>query len=40
MAETVLAAVRTAPRTTELREFPVPELPADGALLKMAVAGI
>src|SRR6266566_8037123 len=40
MAETVLAAVRTAPRTTELREFPVPELPADGALLKMEVAGI
>jgi len=40
MAETVLAAVRTAPRTTELREFPVPEIPGDGALLKMEVAGI
>jgi threonine dehydrogenase-like Zn-dependent dehydrogenase len=40
MAETVLAAVRTAPRTTELREFPMPEIPRDGALLKMEVAGI
>jgi threonine dehydrogenase-like Zn-dependent dehydrogenase len=40
MAETVVAAVRTAPRTTELREFPMPEIPADGALLKMEVAGI
>jgi threonine dehydrogenase-like Zn-dependent dehydrogenase len=40
MSETVLAAVRTAPRTTELREFPMPDIPADGALLKMEVAGI
>jgi threonine dehydrogenase-like Zn-dependent dehydrogenase len=40
MADTVLAAVRTAPHTTELREFPLPEIPADGALLKMQVAGI
>jgi len=40
MAETVLAAVRTAPRTTELREFPLPELPPDGALLRVEVAGI
>ena len=40
MAETVLAAVRTAARTTELREFPMPDLPADGALLKVEVAGI
>jgi threonine dehydrogenase-like Zn-dependent dehydrogenase len=40
MAETVLAAVRTAPRTTELREFAMPEIPEDGALLKMEVAGI
>jgi len=40
MAEQVLAAVRTAPRTTELREFPMPQLPADGALLKVEVAGI
>jgi threonine dehydrogenase-like Zn-dependent dehydrogenase len=40
MAETVLAAVRTAPRTTELREFAMPDVPDDGALLKMEVAGI
>jgi threonine dehydrogenase-like Zn-dependent dehydrogenase len=40
MGERVLAAVRTAPRTTELREFPMPDLPVDGALLKMEVAGI
>jgi threonine dehydrogenase-like Zn-dependent dehydrogenase len=40
MAESVLAAVRIAPKTTELREFPMPDLPEDGALLKVDVAGI
>jgi threonine dehydrogenase-like Zn-dependent dehydrogenase len=40
MAERVLAAVRTAPMTTELREFPMPDIPDDGALLKVEVAGI
>jgi threonine dehydrogenase-like Zn-dependent dehydrogenase len=40
MAEQVLAAVRSAPGTTELREFPMPDIPADGALLKVEVAGI
>src|ERR1700754_3403712 len=40
MAERVLAAVRTAPGRTELREFPMPEVPDDGALLKVEVAGI
>ena len=40
MAEHVLAAVRTGPRTTDLREFPMPDVPADGALLKVEVAGI
>ncbi len=40
MADHVLAAVRTAPSTTELREFPVPSLPEDAALLKVEVAGI
>ena len=40
MAESVLAAVRTGPRTTELREFPMPEIPDDGALLRVEVAGI
>src|SRR5919199_43415 len=40
MADSVLAAVRTGPSRTELREFPMPEIPEDGALLKMEVAGI
>ncbi len=40
MAETVLAAVRTAPSTTEIREFPMPDIPEDSALMKMEVAGI
>src|ERR671932_2799969 len=40
MADAVLAAVRTAPRTTELREFPMPMLPEDGALMRVDVAGI
>jgi threonine dehydrogenase-like Zn-dependent dehydrogenase len=38
--ERVLAAVRVAPSKTEIREFPMPEIPRDGALLKMEVAGI
>jgi threonine dehydrogenase-like Zn-dependent dehydrogenase len=40
MGERVLAAVRTGPRRTELQEFPMPEIPDDGALLKVEVAGI
>jgi len=40
MAERVLAAVRTGPGVTELREFPMPEIPADGALMRVEVAGI
>ena len=40
MAEQVLAAVRTAPGTTSYREYPMPDVPADGALLKVEVAGI
>lgn len=40
MAEQVLAAVRTAPSTTEFREYPMPDIPDDGALLKVEVAGI
>ncbi|KMK65025.1 zinc-binding dehydrogenase [Puniceibacterium sp. IMCC21224] len=40
MAESVLAAVRTAPETTEFREFDMPDVPDDGALLKVEVAGI
>ena len=40
MGEKVLAAVRTGPSKTELREFPMPEIREDSALLKMEVAGI
>jgi threonine dehydrogenase-like Zn-dependent dehydrogenase len=40
MAEQVLAAVRTGPRTTEMREFPLPDVDDDSALLKVEVAGI
>ncbi|HZC73660.1 MAG TPA: alcohol dehydrogenase catalytic domain-containing protein [Jatrophihabitans sp.] len=40
MVERALAAVRIAPSTIELQEFPMPEIPHDGALLKMEVAGI
>src|SRR5687767_11268702 len=38
--ENVLAAVRTGPSRTEIREFPMPEIAEDSALLKMEVAGI
>src|SRR5262249_36540430 len=38
--ERVVAAVRTGPGTTELREFPMPAIPADGAILAVEVAGI
>ena len=40
MAEKVLAAVRTGPSKTEIREFPMPDIPEDAALMKMEVAGI
>ena len=40
MAEKVLAAVRTGPERTEFREFDMPDIPDDGALLKVEVAGI
>jgi threonine dehydrogenase-like Zn-dependent dehydrogenase len=40
MADDVLAAVRTGPGRTELRSFALPEVPRDGALLKVEVAGI
>jgi threonine dehydrogenase-like Zn-dependent dehydrogenase len=40
MAERVLAAVRTGPGKTDLREFPMPEIAEDAALLRVEVAGI
>ncbi len=38
--EKVQAAVRIGPGRTEIREYPMPDIPADGALMKMEVAGI
>ena len=40
MAAKIPAAVRVGPGKTEIREFPMPEIPDDSALLKMEVAGI
>ncbi|HEX7071605.1 MAG TPA: zinc-binding dehydrogenase [Rhodothermales bacterium] len=40
MPEQVVAAVRTGAHKTEFREYPMPDIPTDGALLKMEVAGI
>jgi len=40
MAEKVLAAVRVAPGKTEIRDYPMPEIAEDAALMKMEVAGI
>ncbi len=40
MSKQVLAAVRTGVHKTEFREYPMPEISDDSALLKMEVAGI
>ena len=40
MSEKVLAALKVAPSTTELREMPLPEVPPDAALMKVEVAGV
>jgi len=40
VTEQVVAAVRTGVQRTEFREYPMPDIPADAALLKMEVAGI
>jgi threonine dehydrogenase-like Zn-dependent dehydrogenase len=40
MVEKVLASVKTGPSQLEIREFPMPDIPSDGALMKMEVAGI
>jgi threonine dehydrogenase-like Zn-dependent dehydrogenase len=39
-ATTTLAAVMTSPRRTELRELPIPEIPAGGGLLRVAASGV
>jgi threonine dehydrogenase-like Zn-dependent dehydrogenase len=38
--EKVIAAVRVGPSKTEIREFPMPDISEDSALMKMEVAGI
>ncbi|MGW4370987.1 zinc-dependent alcohol dehydrogenase [Nocardia takedensis] len=40
MTETVRAAIRTAPRTTEIRELPMPDIGDSDALMRVEVAGI
>jgi threonine dehydrogenase-like Zn-dependent dehydrogenase len=40
MSQTVLAAVAAEPRRTELRELPLPDIPADGGLLKVVATGV
>ena len=40
MTAHLLATVRTGPGVTELREFPMPAIDEDGALLEAEVAGI
>jgi threonine dehydrogenase-like Zn-dependent dehydrogenase len=40
MTETVVAAVQVAAEATELREFPLPDIPPDAALLKVEAAGV
>ncbi|HWK11829.1 MAG TPA: zinc-binding dehydrogenase [Vicinamibacterales bacterium] len=40
MPEKVLAALKTAASTTELRELDLPPMPADAALMKVEVAGV
>jgi len=40
VVNSVLAAVRVGPSKTEIREYPMPDVPDDAALMKMEVAGI
>jgi threonine dehydrogenase-like Zn-dependent dehydrogenase len=40
VAEKALAALKVAARTTEMREFEVPDIPPDAALMKVEVAGV
>jgi threonine dehydrogenase-like Zn-dependent dehydrogenase len=40
LSEKLLAALKVGPATTELREFDLPDVPPDAALMKMEVAGV
>ena len=40
MAETVLASTMIAPKTFEVREYPMPDLPPDAGLLRVEVTGV
>ncbi|MGH2520543.1 MAG: alcohol dehydrogenase catalytic domain-containing protein, partial [Chloroflexota bacterium] len=40
MAQQAIAAVKVAPGKTELRELPLPDVPADAGLLKVEAAGV
>lgn len=40
MSEKLLAALKVGPATTELREFDLPDVPGDAALMKVEVAGV
>ncbi len=40
MAETVVAAVKIGHEKMELQEFPMPDVPEDGAILKVEAAGV
>lgn len=40
MADKVIAAVKSGPKQTEVREFSLPDIPVDGGLLKMEAGGI
>jgi len=40
LPHTSLAALKVGPSTTELREFDLPDIPPDAALMKMEVAGV
>jgi threonine dehydrogenase-like Zn-dependent dehydrogenase len=40
VADTVIAMTQTAPGEMELREFPMPDVPVDGGIVKMEAVGI
>jgi threonine dehydrogenase-like Zn-dependent dehydrogenase len=40
VSDKVVAALKTGPSTTELREFALPDIPPDAALMKVEVAGV